>query len=232
MAGNKQNAAKKPFWKKWWFWVIIIALAFIGGKGGTINTSTNPVTTNTQSTATAPQPESTTKQSEPTTKPNESATESKKEEESPSAQFAAAFSSAYGTPISDITAFDPQDRDGGHYRVEFRLGAYKDSIGKHGTIGDMSIDMIEYGGKHKDFRIYLTGPKESVIAAYPALAKAMDPSLSDADIQSILGKFSNEGTPINDGLSFVDSNKRIRNDSLTNGSDETAEAYIDADFRK
>ncbi|NEG56166.1 hypothetical protein [Bifidobacterium platyrrhinorum] len=216
MADANGNKARKPFWKRWWFWVLI-ALAVIGGQGGNaVKTSTPAASSTTASTTTQSSPAPRTQESSPAPKATPM----------PRAEFKTAFAAAYGSPISDVSAFSPQDPGSGHYRTEYRLGAYSDATGEHGTIGDMSIDMVEYDGGEK-FRVYLTGPKDSVVGAYPALAKSMDPSLSDADIQASLNRFSAENLPVTDGLATASSATRINNDTLTTET-AGAEAYIDA----
>lgn len=217
---SKHSAqTKKPIWKKWWVWVVIVViLAAIGG-----NNAANVDTGTTVNTQAANQNKA-------------NPTPSKPARESSRAQFVRAFEEASGMQISDVADFDPQDRDSGHYRTEYRLGAYNGSNGAHGTIGDMSIDMVEYGGYGKPenntlFRIYLVGPKTSVVNVYPSLAKAMDPSLTDSDIQGALSKFNAGNNQLTDPLSVSPSHKRIANDTLSSIGD-SAEAYIDADFSR
>lgn len=218
---------KKPIWKKWWVWVIIVViLAAIGGN------STNNVNTDTDvnaNTNTNVNPQSSSEK-------QQDATDTKPVKESYRDQFVKAFEEASGRKITDVTDFDPQNRDSGHYRTEYRLGAYNGSNGAHGTIGDMSIDMVEYGGYGKPenntmFRIYLVGPKTSVVNVYPSLAKAMDPSLTDSDIQGALSEFNAGNNQLTDPLSVSPSHKRIANDTLSSIGD-SAEAYIDADFSR
>lgn len=56
----------------------------------------------------------------------------------------------------------------------------------------MTIDIVEYGywGKNTNLCVYLSGTPDDVRTAYPALAKSVDPSLSDSDIQAVLDKSS------------------------------------------
>lgn len=222
MSNHGESAAaknRKPFWKKWWFWVIIVlAVIAIGGMNGNKTNSTQQATVSAGTTA---KPKITPK--EPTPEVKKTAPTKK----NPLQEFKRSFNAQSATPISNISSFAVQDRNSGHYRTEYRLGAYSDATGEHGTIGDISIDMVRYGDSM--FRIYATGPQDSVLAVYPALAKSMDPSLTDADIQMIVDK-CRQGYAAND-LSFADSAKRIESNDFTS-QDGNIEAFIDADFSK
>lgn len=216
---GKSAAAKnrKPFWKKWWFWVIIVlAVVAIGGMNGN---KTNPTQQATVSASATEKPKITPK--EPTPEVKKTAPTKK----SPLQEFKQSFDAQSATPISNISSFVVQDRNSDHYRTEYRLDAYSDAIGEHGNIGDISIDMVQY--RDDMFRIYATGPRDSVLAAYPTLAKSMDPSLSDADIQAVVNKCL-QGYAASD-LSFADSAKRIESNDFT-FQDGNFEAFIDADF--
>ena len=47
--------------------------------------------------------------------------------------------------VSSSEKVDVTDQTSGHYRTEFRLGAFKDSIAKTGKIGDIAIDIVNCG---------------------------------------------------------------------------------------
>lgn len=200
----------KPIWTRWWFWLAIVVIIAAFGNGGT-------------------------EQRQTVAKPALPATSAPIEVEKPSAQeeFETRFADNYGSGIEDKTTFDPQDRDGDLYRTEFRLGAYSASTGVYGQIAPgMSISMVTYGGygnpeKNTLFRVYMTGPREAVVAAYPALAKAMDPGLSDADIQKSIDSIGKTTMT----LHFADSATRITSDNLDCIGD-SCEAFIDIDTRQ
>ena len=40
--------------------------------------------------------------------------------------------------------FDPKDKDGAHYRTEYRLSAWTDGKGASGTIGETNVDFVSY----------------------------------------------------------------------------------------
>lgn len=91
------------------------------------------------------------------------------------------------TPITDISDVDVTDKESGHYRTEFRLGAFSDSYAKTGYIADSVIDIVSYGWTHDDIRVYVSGAdldraKEVIKAASPIL----DNDLTESDIQEVL----------------------------------------------
>lgn len=91
------------------------------------------------------------------------------------------------SPITDAIEVDVTDKESGHYRTEFRLGAFSDSYAKTGKIGDIVIDIVCYGWDNEDIRVYVNGidleqAKEIIKIASPIL----DSNLSDADIQMTL----------------------------------------------
>ena len=91
------------------------------------------------------------------------------------------------TPITDIIEIDITDKESGHYRTEFRLGAFSDSYAKTGKIGDTTIDIVGYGWNNDNLRLYVDSAdlaliKEIIEAASPIL----DPMVSEADVQAAL----------------------------------------------
>lgn len=91
------------------------------------------------------------------------------------------------TPITDINDVNVTNKESGHYRTEFRLGAFSDSYAKTGHIGDSVIDIVSYGWTHDDIRVYVSGAdldraKEVIKAASPIL----DSDLTESDIQEVL----------------------------------------------
>lgn len=148
------------------------------------------------------------------------------------ADFIKAFDSNNATPITDAVEFDPQNRDSGYYRTEYRLGAFNGSKGTHGNVGNMTIDIVEYGYWGKtNLCVYLSGTPNDVRTAYPALAKSVDPSLSDSDIQAVLDK-SSSGGDVQGELSFAPSRQTVQSDYLIKHIDGSLEAFIDADLSK
>jgi len=70
--------------------------------------------------------------------------------------FIKQYNETHDVKITDTVEYDPYQAyktRGDYYRVEFRLGAYKDSTGVHGAIGDDTIDIITSSGK--GIRVYV-----------------------------------------------------------------------------
>ena len=71
--------------------------------------------------------------------------------------FIEEYNKAATTPITDISEIDVTDQTSGHYRTEFRLGAFADAYAKTGLIGDIAVDIVSYGWDKEDIRIYADG---------------------------------------------------------------------------
>ena len=56
--------------------------------------------------------------------------------------FVNEFNSNSGTALEFVEAFTPSDHDSGHYRVEFRLGAYSEAVGMAYRYGDATVDIV------------------------------------------------------------------------------------------
>lgn len=101
--------------------------------------------------------------------------------------FIEEYNKSATTPITDITEIDVTDQESGHYRTEFRLGAFADAYAKTGLIDDIVVDIVGYGWDKEDIRIYADGisleqAKEIIKIASPIL----DDTLSDSDIQDVM----------------------------------------------
>ena len=97
------------------------------------------------------------------------------------------YNKAAATPITDISEIDVTNKESGHYRTEFRLGAFADAYAKMGLIGDIVVDIVGYGWDKEDIRIYadeisLEQTKEIIKISSPIL----DETLSDSDIQDVM----------------------------------------------
>lgn len=111
-------------------WIIYLAIGFAGGNSETEKTSSSnsgsPDTTIVQ-----PQ------------EPDD--TDSSNSDNSVSIaldSFVEQFNSNSETKLVYVEDFDPQDKSSGHYRTAFRLGAYKDSVGRSFKYNDLTIDLI------------------------------------------------------------------------------------------
>ena len=54
--------------------------------------------------------------------------------------------------LENPTEIDIQDPN--HYRVEYRLGAYKNAVAKQCSINGTTIDIVNYGYKNDSIRMY------------------------------------------------------------------------------
>lgn len=124
------------------------------------------------------------------------------------------FSTAIGQQPSEGDDFTPSATEGEHTRLEYRLGAYRYATGVHAQYDGFALDVVAYQGKEPTMmRVYLDGDDEHVSANFAALAKVMDPSLSDDDIQSALDAYSRTGT-MSYQLSSARSHKLTQEDSI------------------
>ena len=94
-------------------------------------------------------------------------------------------------------SFDPQDRDNGHYRVEFRLSAYNEAIGKSYLLVDKVVDLFAHetylGGI--SFRVYTNDVSlEQVVNLIQGMSPIMDTTMSEADLQVTIEEVSTKKT--------------------------------------
>lgn len=147
-----------------------------------------------------------------------------------SQQLISAIAASTNAEVMGTETFNPYEehkQGGPHSRVEYRLDAYKESAGVHGTINGVSVDTVVYrNGKMQ--RVYLFGNENDVMALYPQVAKVLDPSLSDADITAAVTKYqTDEAKTQTDLLSLSDSHRLMQSDSII-GSGNDCEAFMDA----
>lgn len=119
--------------------------------------------------------------------------------------------------ITDVEKFTPSDSTGPYYRTEYRTGAFSTADALHGRLGQSSVDVLVYGavrgyGENDMIRVYVDGPHDEIDSVFPIMAKILDPSLSDQDIQSQMAK----EYPSND-LLYADTHELIER------------AYVDGD---
>lgn len=107
--------------------------------------------------------------------------------------FVDEFNTNSSTPITDVEKFTPSDSNGPYYRAEYRTGAFSTADALHGRLGQSSVDVLVYGavlgyGKNDMLRVYVDGPHDEISSVFPIMAKILDPSISDQDIQSQMAK--------------------------------------------
>lgn len=124
-------------------------------------------------------------------------TTSDKENEEIAKNYLEDFISRYNeladTPISNSVSFDPTDKESGYYRHEYRLNPWQGSVGEAGKIGESTIEITNYGlyggfyDENDSIRIHFTtNTIEEIISVTPDLLKALDPSVTEAEIQEVL----------------------------------------------
>lgn len=101
--------------------------------------------------------------------------------------FIEEYNKAATTPITDISEIDVTDQTSGHYRTEFRLGAFADAYAKTGLIGDIAVDIVGYGWDKEDIRIYADGVSlEQAKEIINVVSPILDITLSESDIQDVM----------------------------------------------
>lgn len=117
----------------------------------------------------------------------ESTTEETVVEQSMVDTFIEEYNATATTPIIDAVEVDVTDQASGHYRTEFRLGAFEDSIAKTGKIGDIVIDIVNCGWQHDELRVYADGiTPEQAAEIVKYASPIMDPDVSNDDLQDVL----------------------------------------------
>ena len=101
-------------------------------------------------------------------------------------EFIELYNQSAPVSITDAIEIDIRDKDGGHYRTEFRLTAFDDAIAKTGKLGDMIIDLV-YCDWFDEFRIYVDGiTPEQAAEIIKYAAPIMDPDVSSEELQDVL----------------------------------------------
>ena len=97
--------------------------------------------------------------------------------------FIAEINKSEDISLEYVEDFIPSDKEGGHYRTEFRLNAWKDSTGKSYKYGDSTVDII-LSSSGEIQRIYMDGATleqcENMIRYASSL---LDSTATEADIQ-------------------------------------------------
>lgn len=102
-------------------------------------------------------------------------------------EFIEKYNTISPTPITDAVEVDVTDKESGHYRTEFRLGAFENSIAKTGKIGNIVIDIVNCGWQNDELRIYadgINGEQAAEIVQYAS--PIMDADVSNDELQDVL----------------------------------------------
>ena len=150
-------------------WIVYLIIGLAGGGSGDNKDSSNA---NTETT-TIEQPAYNSAANDSTAGSSESAIDS----------FIAEINKSEDISLEYVENFIPSDKEGGHYRTEFRLNAWKDSTGKSYKYGDSTVDII-LSSSGEIQRIYMDGATleqcENMIRYASSL---LDSTATEADIQ-------------------------------------------------
>lgn len=153
-------------------WIVYLIIGLVGGGSGDNKDSSNA---NTETT-TIEQPAYNSAANDSTAGSSESAIDS----------FIAEINKSEDISLEYVENFIPSDKEGGHYRTEFRLNAWKDSTGKSYKYGDATVDII-LSSSGEIQRIYMDGSTleqcESMIRCASPL---LDSTVGDSDIQEAI----------------------------------------------
>ncbi len=101
--------------------------------------------------------------------------------------FVNGFNSTSETKLIFKESFTPSDKSSAHYRTEFRLGAYKDAIGKSYSFGDSSVDIVQcksYLQGLGEMRVYaITSSHEQAVEIIRIASPLMDPEITTEELQ-------------------------------------------------
>lgn len=100
------------------------------------------------------------------------------------------FNSKSSVKLTYTESFSPQEKSSIHYRTEFRLTAYNDSIGKSYKYNDVTIDLVarkpSLNSGNPVIRLYANGGTlEELIAIVEASANFFDPDMTSETIKEI-----------------------------------------------
>ena len=150
-------------------WIVYLIIGLVGGGSGDNKDSSNA---NTETT-TIEQPAYNSAANDSTAGSSESAIDS----------FIAEINKSEDISLEYVENFIPSDKEGGHYRTEFRLNAWKDSTGRSYKYGDSTVDII-LSSSGEIQRIYMDGATleqcENMIRYASSL---LDSTATEADIQ-------------------------------------------------
>lgn len=162
-------------------WIVYLIIGLAGGGSGDNKDSSNANTETTTIEQPADNSATTTiEQSADNYAANDSTAGSS---ESAIDSFIAEINKSEDISLEYVENFIPSDKEGGHYRTEFRLNAWKDSTGKSYKYGDSTVDII-LSSSGEIQRIYMDGATleqcENMIRYASSL---LDSTATEADIQ-------------------------------------------------
>ena len=107
-------------------------------------------------------------------------TEESAQENSAVDRFIEFYNASYDNKITDISDLDVQGDD---YRTEYRLGAFKNAVGKKGMLDQNEIEIVMYGYSNDKIRFYMTTDSmDDAIQICTNIIHLLDDSISDDEI--------------------------------------------------
>ena len=100
--------------------------------------------------------------------------------------FVVYFNNKSAVKLTYTETFSPQEKSSSHYRTEFRLTAYNDSVGKSYKYNDVTVDLVarkpSLSSSNPIIRLYATGGSlEELIA----IVETSDPDMTSETIMEI-----------------------------------------------
>lgn len=106
--------------------------------------------------------------------------------------FVTAYNQVATAQISNVTEVNVTDKESGHYRTEFRLGAFSDSYAVTGNVDDVNVDIVGYGWRKDCIRIYADDVSlEKAVEITKMSIPILDESVPESDIQVVLSDMVN-----------------------------------------
>ncbi len=106
------------------------------------------------------------------------------------------YNAAYSdTKIENLTEATVSDKEGGYYRHEFRLDAFKNALSKAGSVGRSKILIVNYGSLGLNgLRIYITcDTQEEAVIEFFKVMPLLYPELTEDDISEVNYHIENWG---------------------------------------
>lgn len=137
--------------------------------------------------------------------------------------FIANYNSVSDLQISNLT---PLDISGADYRTEYRLRAFENAVGEKGTIGNNSIQIVNYGVyKNDSLRFYLTADSsETAVNICYGILSSLNSSVTYEEISNTIMSFNPPGS----SSEYFDSNYTC----VAIKSDEIMIDFTNMDLRK
>lgn len=156
-------------------WILYLVIGLSGGS----EKDTKETTNNTV-------PETSTVQDSPK---SENATEEPENLESIADNIVNEFNKTSSSKLSYKETFIVQDKNSGHYRVEFRLSAYSEALGKSYLMDKLKVDLIVSPAffKKNDIRIYADNATlEQCKILIKNASKILDPKMDDSTVNEAI----------------------------------------------